>query len=215
MNRDMAVLRAVLGLLLAPGPPRSEAAWQEALRAVKDADGRRDLYLDRKQRRKLLDHLDDETKPFVRALCLLPLRPGAMAALTARDFDKRTSELTIAKDKNGKPRRIQIPPEAARLFSAQAKGKLPSAPLFMRSNGKPWDRNSWKLPISVAVKVACLPAGTSAYTLRHSGITDLIRLGLPILTAAQISGTSVAMIERHYGHLGEKSAVKALGGLTR
>ena len=214
VNRDMAVLRAALGRLLAPGAPRSEAAWQEALRAVKDADGRRDLYLDRTQRRKLLDHIGDEAKPFVRALCFFPLRPGAMAALTVRDFDKRTSELTIAKDKNGKPRRIQIPPEAARLFRAQAKGKLPSAPLFMRSNGKPWDRNSWKLPISAAVKVAGLPAGTSAYTLRHSGITDLIRLGLPILTAAQISGTSVAMIEKHYGHLGEKSAVKALGGLT-
>ncbi len=180
VNRDMAVLRAALGRLLAPGAPRSEAAWHEALRAVKDADGRRDLYLDRTQRRKLLDHIGDEAKPFVRALCLLPLRPGAMAALTVRDYDKRTSELTIAKDKNGKP----------------------------------WDRNSWKLPISAAVKVAGLPAGTSAYTLRHSGITDLIRLGLPILTAAQISGTSVAMIERHYGQLGEKSAVKALGGLT-
>lgn len=213
MNRDMAVLRAALGRLLAPGAPRSEAAWQEALLAVKDADGRRELYLDRTERRKLLDNIDGAAKPFVRALCFLPLRPGAMAALTVRDFDKRTSELTIAKDKNGKPRRIQIPPEAARLFSAQAKGKLPSAPLFMRSNGKPWDRDSWKLPISAAVKVAGLPAGTSAYTLRHSGITDLIRLGLPILTAAQISGTSVAMIERHYGHLGEKSAVKALGGL--
>jgi hypothetical protein len=84
----------------------------------------------------------------------------------------------------------------------------------MRSNGKPWDWNSWKLPFSAAVKVASLPAGTSAYTLRHSGITDLIRLGLPILTAALISATSVAMIEKHFGHLEEKSAVKALGRLT-
>lgn len=44
------------------------------------------------------------------------------------------------------------------------------------------------------------PEAASAYTLRHSVITDLIRVRLPILTVAQPSGTSVAMIEKHYGH---------------
>lgn len=214
VNRDMAVLRAALARVLAPGAPRSEAAWQEALRATPNADRRRDLYLDRGQRRRLLDKTDAEAKPFVRALCHLPLRPGAMAALTAGDFDKRTAELTIAKDKNGKPRRIKLPVEAARLFAAQAKGKLPAAPLFMRSNGKPWDRNSWKLPIAAAARAAGLPAGATAYTLRHAGITDLVSAGLPILTVAQISGTSVEMIERHYGHLAKDAAVEALGGLA-
>ena len=48
---------------------------------------------------------------------------------------------------------------------------------------------------------AQLPEGVTAYTLRHSVITDLIRDRLPAFTVAQISGTSVAMIERHYGHL--------------
>ena len=55
----------------------------------------------------------------------LPLRPGALAALTAGDFDKRTAELTIGKDKTGKPRRIQLPKEAAKLLADQAKDKLP------------------------------------------------------------------------------------------
>jgi integrase len=214
VNRDMTVLRAALARVLAPGAPRSEAAWQEALRAIPNADQRRDLYLDRAQRRKLLEKIDPEAKPFVRALCLLPLRPGAMASLTAGDFDKRTAELTIAKDKNGKPRRIKLPAEAARLLGGQAKGKLPAAPLFTRSNGKPWDRNSWKLPIAASVKAAGLPAGATAYSLRHAGITDLVAAGLPILTVAQISGTSVEMIERHYGHLAKDAAVEALGGLA-
>lgn len=214
VNRDMTVLRAALARVLPPGAPHSEAAWQEALRATPNADQRRDLYLDRSQRRKLIDKIDAEAKPFVRALCLLPLRPGAMASLTVGDFDKRTSELTIIKDKNGKPRRIKLPLETARLFGAQAKGKLPAAPLFMRDNGKAWDRNSWKLPISSAAKAAGLPAGATAYTLRHAGITDLVSAGLPILTVAQISGTSVEMIERHYGHLAKDAALEALGGLA-
>ncbi len=214
VNREMAVLRAALSKVLSPGQPNSEAAWQEALQAVANADGRRMVYLDRQQRRKLLATIDAEAEPFVRGLCLLPLRPGALAALTAGDFDKRTSELMIGKDKTGKPRRIQVPADAAKLLAAHCKDKLPSAPLFMRANGKAWDRNSWKHPIAEAVAAAGLPKEATAYTLRHSTITDLVRHGLPLLTIAQISGTSAEMIERHYGHLARDAAVKALAGLS-
>ncbi|MFZ1775194.1 MAG: tyrosine-type recombinase/integrase [Rhizobiaceae bacterium] len=214
VNRDMAVLRAALAKVLSPGAPSSEAAWQEALKAVPNANGRRTLYLDRGQRRKLVERTNVEAAPFVRALCLLPLRPGALAALTAGDFDKRTAELSIGKDKTGKPRRIQLPADSANLLSAQAANKLPGAPLFMRSNGKAWDKNSWKLPIAAAAAAVGLPTDTTAYTLRHSTITDLVSAGLPLLTIAQISGTSAEMIERHYGHLASDAAVKALGELA-
>ncbi|WP_408589424.1 tyrosine-type recombinase/integrase [Novosphingobium sp.] len=214
VNRDMAVLRAALSKVLSPGAPNSEAAWQEALKAVRNADGQRTLYLDRAERRKLLKAIHAEAAPFVHALCLLPLRPGAMAALTVGDFDKRTAELTIGKDKTGKPRRIQLPADATKLLAEQAKNKLPTAPLFMRANGKAWDKSSWKLPIKAAVIKAGLPAEASAYTLRHSTITDLVTAGLPLLTIAQISGTSAEMIERHYGHLTSGVAVKALGTLA-
>jgi integrase len=214
VNRDMAVLRAALAKVLSPGAPNSEAAWQEALKATPNADGQRTLYLDRSERRKLLEKIDAEAAPFVRALCLLPLRPGALAALTAGDFDKRTSELTIGKDKTGKPRRIQLPKEAANLFAGQIKNKLPSAALLMRANGKAWNKDSWKQPIAAAVAAAQLPSDATAYTLRHSTITDLVSAGLPLLTIAQISGTSAEMIERHYGHLISDAAVKALGELA-
>lgn len=214
VNRDMAVVRAALAKVLSPGAPNSEAAWQEALKAIPNANGRRTLYLDRNQRRALLAKVDEEAAPFVRALCLMPLRPGALAALSAGDFDKRTSELTIGKDKTGKPRRIQLPKGAAKLLAAQSANKLPAAPLFMRVNGKAWDKNSWKFPIAAAVKAAGLPSDATAYTLRHSTITDLVSAGLPLLTIAQISGTSAEMIERHYGHLASDAAVRALGELT-
>jgi integrase len=84
----------------------------------------------------------------------------------------------------------------------------------MRANGEPWDKNSWKWPIAAAAKAAKLPDGVTAYTLRHSTITDLVAGGLPLLTVAQISGTSAEMIERHYGHLARTAATEALAGLA-
>jgi nucleotide-binding universal stress UspA family protein len=214
LNRDMAILRAALRKVKVHGTPNTEAAWQEALQSIKKADRRRTLYLGREQRRALLAVIDPDAAPFVQALCLLPLRPGALASLTAGDFDKRTAELTVSKDKAGESRRIKLPAEASKLLASQLQDKLPTAPLFRRANGQPWSKETWKIPINRAVAAAGLPAGATAYTLRHSTITDLVTAGLPLLTIAQISGTSAEMIERHYGHLVCDAAVKALDGLT-
>jgi len=214
VNRDMVPLRAALGMVLKSGAPNTDAAWQEALRPFKGADKRRELYLDRDERRKLIDATGEEARPFVKALCLLPLRPGALAGLTVRDFDKRTRSLTIGKDKNGNPRQISLPQIIADFFGDQVKDKLPAAPIFARSGGEPWNKDAWKYPIKEAVNAAGLPGAASAYTLRHSVITDLIRARLPILTVAQLSGTSVAMIEKHYGHLVRDDAEEALASIA-
>jgi integrase len=214
VNRDMVPLRAALGMVLKPGAPNTDAAWQEALRPFKGADKRRELYLDRDERKKLIDATCEDARPFVKALCLLPLRPGALASLTVRDFDKRTRALTVGKDKNGNPRQLTMPTVVAEFFEVQVKDKLPAASIFARADGLAWNKDSWKHPIKDAVKAAGLPRAASAYTLRHSVITDLIRARLPILTVAQLSGTSVAMIEKHYGHLVRDDAEEALASIA-
>lgn len=214
VNRDMVPLRAALWRVLSPGSPNTEGAWQEALKPVKGAGRRRDLYLDRAERKQLLDALEKDIEPFVRALCLLPLRPGALAAIKVSDFDKRTRTLTIGTDKNGVPRQISVPQTTADFLIKQCRSKLPSAWIFTRADGAVWSKDKWKHPIKTAVKIANLRGDTSAYTLRHSVITDLVRGGLPILTIAQLADTSVAMIEKHYGHLVRNDAEQALAQLV-
>jgi integrase len=59
------------------------------------------------------------------------------------------------------------------------------------------------------------PEKACAYALRHSTITDLIALHrLDTLTVAQLSGTSLQMIEKHYGHLLRDHAAAALAHLA-
>lgn len=213
VNRDMVAFRAALNLALTQGDVLTSRAWRSAL-APAEAKGRRNLYLDRKQRRALLDQLPEDAAAFVHGLCLLPLRPGALASLRVGDFDAHNRELAIERDKAGTGRRILLPPETAALLKAQARGKLPAAPLFARWDGKAWDKDAWKGPIKHAVRAAGLPENATAYTMRHSTITDLVQGGLDLLTIAQVSGTSVAMIEKHYGHLQRKRAAEALAGLA-
>lgn len=213
VNRDMVALRAALNAALHRGEATSARPWQKALRPV-EATGRRNLYLDKAERRALVDLLPSDCAAFARGLCHLPLRPGALAALRVGDFDARKAELSIESDKAGSGRRILLPIETAEFLSKQSAGKLPGAPLFARAGGGFWDKDSWKGPFKAAVRSANLPLQTTAYTLRHSTITDLVQGGLDLLTIAQISGTSVAMIEKHYGHLQRKRAAEALASLA-
>jgi integrase len=214
VNRDMTPLRAALNFAHDSGDATSDMAWRVALRPIENADRQRDAYLDRAQRTALLNSASEDVRQFLRGLALVPLRPGALAALTVASFDKRLGVLTIGKDKSGRDRRIKLPSATAAYFADQAKDKLPSAPLLARANGKSWDKDAWKKPVKAAAKAAALPGSVTAYSMRHSAITDLVTAGLDLLTVAQLSGTSVAMIERHYGHLRADHAAAALAALA-
>jgi len=214
VNRDMTAVRAAFNMAHDNGAVTNDMAWRVALRPIENADGQRDAYLDRSQRTALIQLAAADVALFLRAMSLVPLRPGALAALTVASFDKRLSVLTIGKDKAGRDRRIKLPPQTAAFFTEQSKNKLPTAPLVARANGKAWDKDSWKKPVKAAAKAAELPNAITAYAMRHSAITDLVTGGLDLLTVAQLSGTSVAMIERHYGHLRADHAASALAGLA-
>jgi hypothetical protein len=214
MNRDITCLRAALNLALLDELVTTDFAWRGRLRPIKDADRRRDGYLDKPQRRKFIQMAPPDLAQFLSGLSMLPLRPGALAALTAADFDKRLGVLRIGTDKAGGDRRIKLPKATAEFFEAAIKDKLPAAPIFARADGRAWDKDGWKWPVKAAATAAKLPAGTTAYTLRHSTITDLVHDGLDLLTVAQISGTSVKMIEQHYGHMRGDVAAAALERLA-
>jgi len=214
INRDMTALRAALNHALEGGACASDAAWRGELRALKGATRRRAGYLDLAQRRALVAAAPADLALFLRGLSLLPLRPGALAALTVADFDRRLGTLRIDADKAGAGRIIALPEDTAAFLAECARDKLPAAPLFARADGKPWDRHTWKKPVVAAALAAGLPAGTTAYTLRHSTITDLVGAGLDVLTVARLSGTSLAMIDRHYGHLRAAHGAAALATLS-
>ncbi|MBV5297292.1 MAG: tyrosine-type recombinase/integrase [Rhodoferax sp.] len=208
INRDMAALRAALNHALRDGYVTTDHAWKRALESVTGATGQRDVYLTRQQRDALVSAATPQIQPFFMAACLLPVRPGALAKLLVCDFAKGTGTLRLD-DKTGK-RTIALPASTVAFFAAQCKSKLPTAPIFTNSTGKAWQKNTWRKPIKAAALATGLGDETVAYSLRHSTITDLVQGGVDLLTVAQLSGTSVAMIQAHYGHLTAKHGATAL-----
>jgi integrase len=203
-NRNLNTLRAALNLAVAHNRVGASVAQQwKAVKPHKGADNRRTLYLDRDQRRALVDQAEGELRDFILAAMLTGARPGELASLRRRDFDHRTGTVQFA-GKTG-TRTVPLADDAVALFKRCAQGKTPDAPL-LANGGKPWQRHQWDKGIRAAAKRANLPTGTVAYTLRHSWITEALMGGMSTLEVARLTGTSLAMIERHYGHLVAESA---------
>jgi integrase len=124
------------------------------------------------------------------------------------EIQARTESITFFA-KNS-PRTVPLPKAAVALFSRLAKDKLPNAWLFTREDGKPWAHSDWDELVRDAAEKAGLPKGVCLYTLRHSFITQALMDGMATLDVARITGTSLAMIEKHYGHLVMRAARERL-----
>jgi integrase len=212
-NRNSTSLRAALNLALARRDVASDHAWAEELKPLEGAGARRTLYLDRTKRRQLVDKASAEAKPLFRTLNMLPMRPGEIAALRVQHLKPQQRALEIPTGK-AEARVIPLTDEAVAHFKTCAKGKLPAAWLVARADGSQWKKEAWRDEIKAAAKKAKLPKATVAYTLRHSVITDLVTGGLDLFTVAKLAGTSVVMIEKHYGHLQREHARSALEKLS-
>jgi integrase len=139
-------------------------------------------------------------------------RPGELASAKRSQFDKRSATVTF-RGKTGE-RTIPLSPAAKALFIRLSKGKLPNAPLLAKADGTRWSKEEWHELVRAAAAAAKLPTGTVLYTLRHSWITEALRGGMATLDVSRLAGTSLKMIEKHYGHLVLDSARQRLARVT-
>ena len=94
-NRNATPFRRALNLCLSRREVASNHAWVNELKAFKDADGRRELYLNRAERQRLLKNATPEAQRFIKSLLLLPFRPGDVAKLKVEHFDAHQRILSI------------------------------------------------------------------------------------------------------------------------
>ncbi len=212
-NRNWAALRAALNLAVTNRRVNPAAAqeWRD-VKQHRNAKRRRDLFLDLKQRRALLKACEGAVRDLAEAVALTGARPGELVNAKRSQFDARTHTMRFS-GKTG-TRDVPLSPAAVKFFTRIAKGKLPAAPLLPGPDGKPWPHSGWDEGIRAAVTKAELPAGVVLYTLRHSWITEALRGGMSTLDVARLTGTSLQMIQQHYGHLVADSARERLAQVT-
>jgi integrase len=195
-NRVLNMLRAALNLAYQNGYASTDAAWKR-VKPFRNVSSARILFLTDEQVKDLLQHADGGFKALLKAAIYTGARFGELAALRVEDLDVIRGTLHLS-GKTGE-RVCYLSDTALSWFKGQARGKLPKALLLPRDDGEPWGKSHQHRPMQAAVRAAKLPRETVFYSLRHYHISKALAAGVPVQVVAENCGTSVRMIERHYG----------------
>jgi integrase len=189
-----------------------DGAWKRVT-AFRGVARRRETYLTDSEVNALLTACPEDLRVLVEGLFLTALRPGELAAVAVADFNREHGTLNIRTSKTG-ARLVTLSSAAVEFFALQAKGKLPTAPLVARQDGSYWNKDAWK-KIFKAAAIQIRKPELVIYSLRHTAISRLIGGGVDSFLIARLAGTSVAMIEKHYGHLRHDETRQKLDAVLR
>lgn len=102
--------------------------------------------------------------------------------------------------KTGKDRVIYLDDKLVEIVERRIK-LHPEGPIFQTTRKLRWGNEAVSTELRWYADKLKLATAPTAYGLRHSFATDWLLQGGSIKVLADLMGTSVAMIEKHYGHL--------------
>jgi len=195
-NKLLGALRAALNLAFRSGLVATDMEWRR-VQPFKGVSASRKLFLTDKQIKRLLDNTNGGLHNLIHAAVLTGARYGELAAATVADLDPARGTLYLS-GKTGE-RYCFLSDTAIRFFESLARDRLPAAWLLVKDTGSPWGKWHQNRPVKEAVQNAKLPRDTVFYSLRHYHISKALIAGVPAQVIAENCGTSIKMIEQHYG----------------
>jgi integrase len=179
------------------------------------------------QIRSVAERLGPRFGPMVVFAAATGLRPSELFALEQGDLDRGAGVVHVRRAyangrvKHPKTRlsRRAVPLQAIALEAHdQLRPRGESPLLFPNARGghldfRNFNRRQWK-PVQRALGIEPL---RDLYDLRHTYATFALRAGVPVFAVSRFMGTSIAMIDLHYGHLAVDSyqhAVSLLDALA-
>ena len=147
------------------------------------------------------------------------LRPSELFALERRDVDLRNGVVYVRRAyANGRLKHTKtrlsnraVPLQAIALVALEPLPVSASPLLFPNARGgyidfRSFGRRHWK-PAQAAAGIEPL---RDLYDLRHTYATFALRAGVSVFAVSRFIGSSIAMIDRHYGHLARDSRQHAV-----
>lgn len=154
------------------------------------------------QHRLILDTVRGDMVPYLRVQWELGSRPQELAGLMLEMVKWADGIAVLTEHKNasktGRPRTLYFSTAAMAVLERQ-RARYGSGLAFRGSKGQLIDDQAMCKRLWRASKV--LGFRVTAYHYRHTFITRMLLNGVTAAQVAELCGTSVNMIARHYGHL--------------
>ncbi|MFM2044716.1 MAG: hypothetical protein RLY86_3292 [Pseudomonadota bacterium] len=198
-NRVLNYLKAALNRLLQDrhSGVTDDRAWRH-LKPFQKVGEARAVFLDPAQCTRLLNGSSGSFRALVTGALLTGCRAGELKGMRVRDFAPSSGLVHVRDGKTG-PRDVYLTAEGLAFFASLTAGREADALIFSRDDGSPWGKDDHILPMREAAAVAKLPGDTVFYSLRHTYASQSLMAGMGPQLLAENMGTSVRMIELHYG----------------
>jgi integrase len=166
----------------------------------------------RVRRRRPHEYRTSDANPYrgfedvLRAYHATGARTSELASAVVCDYSRTSRQIVLRKhkrantQKNGAARRITVNDQLAVILDRWCQGKKPDDPVFTDPKGRPWTRYTLNTRFQRVRDLAGVRREAIIYSFRHLWISDALMNGLDVATVSRMAGTSIAMIEKVYGH---------------
>ena len=201
-NRVLTILRAGLNYAYKEGKVSSNQAWQRVEKFEK-ADKARKLFFKKEQVNTFLEaarNIDTDFADICEAMFYAGTRPGdfELSVLRVKDVDLKSGTIEITEGKTGE-RTVYVPVAGLEVIRRRIKGKRQNDLVFVTGAGRAWQGQAIRKRFNQVIATTDLPQHAVPYVLRHSHISLALVGNLNIQIIAENCGTSIGMIEKHYG----------------
>ncbi|MFF0249903.1 tyrosine-type recombinase/integrase [Streptosporangium sandarakinum] len=158
----------------------------------------------------------------VALLSVCAVRVGELVSLTVSSVATSAGHTVILfRRKGGKTDRLPVPPRVRALLDPLLDGRAPGEPLFVREDGRPFDR--WRA--TTALRRAATAAGVdharlTPHTARATAATAALDAGVPLADVQELLGHASPVTTQRYnrgrkkldGHAAYRMAALLAGG---
>ncbi|WP_339778682.1 tyrosine-type recombinase/integrase [uncultured Methylophaga sp.] len=196
-NRVMNMFRATLNMAFRNDYVQSDTAWRKVKNFRGVAQSRKIFWTDREVQ-NLIKLSSGHFRLLLQAGLYTGARYGELAQMKVADYDSSNKVINLKHGKTGQ-RQIYLSDAAGKLFDELTRLKHPNASILTQDGKNPWGKNNYIRLFQDAATAARLPKGSCFYCMRHYYISKAIMAKIPLQMIAENCGTSIRMIEKHYG----------------
>jgi integrase len=167
--------------------------------------GRRTRTVAPQEREIVRGRFDEAFRDFLDALTWTGARPGEVMHLEASHIDWVARHASLpgkTTDRTGLPVGFPLVPPMLELCRRLAEVN-PTGPLFRNRDGNPWTPNAVRCRMR-RMRSRLGIAGITAYTYRHSYVTDALQRGIPLADVAALVNHRDIRTTMNYNHIDER-----------